>query len=218
MRQHGTSTERAVNSVVSELEKDIIFGIFLPRQRLYEDEFILRFDTKRHIVRAALQELERRGIVERRPNRGATVRYFSRDAVAALYDVRHLLHRAAAQRIRLPAEPQWLEELRAAQQAHASAAAEKNLGEIFRTNRRFHRTLFEGTGNPYLVEAIELSNANTHAIRSHGLGVPVMVAKAIEDHRQIVEAVEAGRIDALEELCIAHMQPAREFYEAKYCR
>ena len=114
MVRHGTMTETAVSAIVSVLEQDIIFGRFLPKQRLYEDEFIVRFSTKRHIVRAALHELERKGIVERQPNRGAAVRYFSRAEVAALYELRVILHEAAARRIRLAADPEWLAQLEAA--------------------------------------------------------------------------------------------------------
>ncbi|MEW5420949.1 GntR family transcriptional regulator [Amorphus sp. 3PC139-8] len=210
-------TETAVSEIVAVLEQDIIFGRFLPKQRLYEDEFIVRFSTKRHIVRAALQELERKGIVERQPNRGAAVRYFSRSEVAALYDLRVILHEAAARRIQLPADSQWLSELEAARDAHAEAVAARDLGLVFQTNTLFHRKLFEGTGNHYLSEAIETSNAKTHGIRSHGLGMPSLLEKAKAEHFAMVDAVKAGDLDTLGRLCIDHMQPARAFYEEKYC-
>lgn len=217
MARHGTTTETAVSAIISELEQEIIFGRFLPKQRLYEDEFIVRFNAKRHIVRAALQELERRGIVERHPNRGAAVRYFSREEVAALYELRVILHEAAARRIRLPANPAWFAELEAARDAHARAVAERNLGQVFQTNTLFHRKLFEGTGNAYLTEAIEISNAKTHGIRSHGLGQPSLLEKATAEHFAMVEAVAAGDVETLTALCVSHMQPARAFYEEKYC-
>ena len=146
------------------------------------------------------------------------MRHFSRQEVAALYQLRTILHEASALRIAIPASPQWLDELKAAQHAHAQAVAQGKLGEIFLSNTLFHRKLFEGTGNPYLVEAIELSNAKTHGIRSHGLGAPTLLRKAEEEHLQMVEAVEAGRLDELARLCVTHMGPAREFYEEKYCR
>ena len=102
---HGNLTRNAVAEVVDSLETQIIFGFLLPRQRLYEDEFIYRYDTKRHVIRAALEELERRGIVERAPNRGATVKLYSREEVEALYVVRSILHEAAARLIRCPQIP-----------------------------------------------------------------------------------------------------------------
>jgi DNA-binding GntR family transcriptional regulator len=217
MAGHGTTTETAVLGIVSELEQDIIFGRFLPKQRLYEDEFIVRFAAKRHIVRAALQELERRGIVERHPNRGASVRYFSRQGVAELYELRVILHEAGARRIRVPADPTWLAELQSARDDHARAVERRDLGCVFQTNTFFHRKLFEGTGNPYLCEAIETSNAKTHGIRSHGLGVPKLLERARDEHFAMVDAVIAGDLDRLAALCIQHMTPARAFYEEKYC-
>lgn len=217
MSSHGTATEKAVFEIVSELEQDIIFGRFLPKQRLYEDEFIVRFSAKRHVVRAALQELERRGIVERHPNRGASVKYFSREGVAALYELRVILHEAAARRIIVPADPVWFAELEAARDRHAEAVEARDLGQVFQTNTLFHRKLFEGAGNPYLSEAIETSNAKTHGIRSHGLGVPRLLEKARDEHFAMVDAVAAGDLEELSELCIRHMSPAREFYEEKYC-
>jgi len=217
MTSHGTATEKAVFAIVSELEQDIIFGRFLPKQRLYEDEFIVRFSAKRHIVRAALQELERRGIVERHPNRGASVRYFSREGVAALYELRVILHEAAARRIKLPADPVWFAELEAARDRHAEAVEARDLGQVFQTNTLFHRKLFEGTGNPYLSEAIETSNAKTHGIRSHGLGVLKLLERARDEHFAMVDAIADGNLQELSELCIRHMSPAREFYEEKYC-
>jgi DNA-binding GntR family transcriptional regulator len=210
-------TETAVSEIVSVLEQDIIFGRFLPKQRLYEDEFIVRFATKRHIVRAALHELERKGIVERQPNRGAAVRYFSRAEVAALYELRVILHEAAARRIQLAADPEWFAQLEAARDAHAEAVASRDLGLVFQTNTIFHRKLFEGTGNAYLSEAIETSNAKTHGIRSHGLGMPSLLEKARAEHFAMVDAVRNGDLEELARLCISHMQPARAFYEEKYC-
>ncbi|WP_066174846.1 GntR family transcriptional regulator [Hoeflea olei] len=217
MTSHGTTTEMAVAAIVADLEQDIIFGRFLPKQRLYEDEFIVRFSAKRHIVRAALQELERRGIVERHPNRGASVRYFSREGVAALYELRVILHEAAARRIVLPADPAWFSDLEAARDEHARAVVERDLGAVFQANTLFHRKLFEGTRNPYLSEAIETSNAKTHGIRSHGLGVPRLLERARDEHFAMVDAVAAGNLEELSRLCIEHMSPARAFYEEKYC-
>ncbi|MCF8481709.1 MAG: GntR family transcriptional regulator [Rhodospirillum sp.] len=214
---HGYSTKEAVAAVVASLEQRIIFGDLLPKQRLYEDEFILRYDTKRHVIRAALQELERRGIVERLPNRGAIVRFYSRDEVADLYVVRAILHEAAARLVRLPADPSWLAALGAARDVHAEAVRRRDLAEVFRSNTAFHQKLFEGTGNMALVETIEQSNARTHGIRSHGLGVHQLLERAREEHQAMVAAVERGDLEALARLCVEHMSPARRFYEEKYC-
>src|SRR5579862_1938340 len=62
--------------VVSKLEEDVILGRLHPRERLVEDDLMARFGAKRHVVRQALVALERTGVVERIPNRGARVRAY----------------------------------------------------------------------------------------------------------------------------------------------
>lgn len=214
---HGTSTQNAVSSIVSALEQEVIFGLRLPRERIYEDELIVRFETKRHMARAALQELERKGIIERIPNRGAIVRFYSREEVEELYVLRQILHEAAARLVRVPAEPEWLEALKSVQREHAQAVEGQNLAAIFLANNNFHNLLFQGTGNKYLVEAIEFSNAKSHGIRSHGLSVPSLQRKAVQEHGAMIEAIEQEDTERLVRLCIDHMQAARQFYEEKYC-
>lgn len=214
---HGSSAKQAIDKVVESLEQQIIFGSLLPKQRLYEDEFIVRYDAKRHVIRSALQELERRGIVERVPNRGAVVRFYSREEVSDLYVVRAILHEAGARRIKLPPDPAWLLDLKETQKAHSAAVEAENLAEVFRTNTLFHRKLFEGTKNRYLAEAIEQSNSRTHGIRSHGLGVPTLLKQAEREHLEMIALIEAGDLDGLVALCLSHMNPARRFYEEKYC-
>ncbi|MCP3055496.1 GntR family transcriptional regulator, partial [Aurantimonas sp. LRZ36] len=63
--------------IAAALEEEIVFGRLHPRERLIEEELASRFEAKRHIVRQALVELERLGLVERVRNRGAVVRLYS---------------------------------------------------------------------------------------------------------------------------------------------
>ena len=62
------------SGLVLSIKYDIIFGRLRPRERLIEDELALRFGVSRHLIRAAIVELEQLGIVVRRPNKGAMVR------------------------------------------------------------------------------------------------------------------------------------------------
>ena len=56
-----------VLSVVRSLQQDIVFGRLKPRERLLEEEMSARFAVGRHVVRAVLEELDRAGLVVRRP-------------------------------------------------------------------------------------------------------------------------------------------------------
>ena len=81
------------DDVVARLEEDIIFGRLAPGARLTEDALMSAYGTSRHFVRQALVDAERRGIVRREKNVGATVRFYSADEVRQIYEVREMLTR-----------------------------------------------------------------------------------------------------------------------------
>src|SRR6186713_3371485 len=99
------------DDVVARLEEDIIFGRFPPAARLTEDALMSRYGTSRHFVRQALVEMERRGIIRREKNVGATVRFFSAEEIRQIYEVREMLTRQAALMIPLPAPQDLIDEL-----------------------------------------------------------------------------------------------------------
>src|SRR5918997_2561481 len=111
VEEGGRQPERAVGDVVRALEFDILLGRLRPRERLVEDALMTRFSAKRHVIRRALDELERIGVVVRARNRGAAVRDFSAQEVEEVYEIRELLQRHAAERMPLPGDADHIAEL-----------------------------------------------------------------------------------------------------------
>jgi DNA-binding GntR family transcriptional regulator len=208
-------TKRSENNLqadkVAELiEADIIFGRLLPRERLVEETLMLRTGAKRHAVRSALDELERKGLIAKEPNKGASVRALSEQDVRKVYDMRALLHAAAAERIPFPVDPTLLSELRNIQEAYEAAIAEEDLMLVVILNDRFHATLFSGSGNEYLCEDIERYAGMVRLIRSYSIADPRLLQKSRGDHAAMIEALEQEDRTRLKELCITHIQAARE--------
>ena len=73
-------------------------------REIIENEIAERFDLGRHIVRSVLADLERMGLVERRPNRGVVVIEYGSDEIEALYEMREIVQREAVMRIALPVQ------------------------------------------------------------------------------------------------------------------
>ncbi|SDE49042.1 DNA-binding transcriptional regulator, GntR family [Rhodospira trueperi] len=212
-----TTSHGKVAAVVRELEHAIIFGRILPRQRVTEDEIVHGMHVKRHVARDALMELERLGMIMREPYKGASVRLYTRDEVRDLYEVREVLHREAALRIRRLHDADWIQDLERTQKDHEAAVATRDLVAVFNANKAFHDTLFQGTANGYFVQAIEYSNALTHCVRSHALKHQLFLDQACAEHRAMIETLKAGDLTALARQCIDHMQPARRHYEEQFC-
>src|ERR1700746_3911848 len=107
--------------VIRRLEEDIFFGRFAPGSRLVENTFMTRYGASRHFVRQGLFQLERRGIVLREKNIGATVRFYSAEEVRQIYEVREMLTRQAALMIALPAPASLIEQLSELQRAYCGS-------------------------------------------------------------------------------------------------
>ena len=206
------SGEDITLEIVARLEEDIVFGRLHPKERLVEEEIALRFGAKRHIVRQAIIELERLGLVDRFRNRGAIVRLYDAKQVEDIHAVRELLESQAASLIPLQLPPQALEKLSALQSAHHQAVLAGDGRTVFRANIDFHRTLFSHCGNDALIEAINVFAQKSHAYRHIYVNDSPYLLWAAEDHERIVAAAKACDHNALIKLCLEHIAPAKNYY------
>lgn len=202
--------------IVARLEEDIVFGRLHPRERLVEEEIALRFGAKRHLVRQAIAELERLGLVERYRNRGAVVRLYHAKEVEDINSVRELIEAYAASLIPLPLPDEAVAELDAIQRAHHDAILSGNGRRVFHSNIEFHRKLFAHCGNEALIEAINNFAQKSHAYRHIFLSDRSYLMWAAEDHAKIVAAVRACERSVLVELCRNHLAPAKNYYVETY--
>ena len=210
--------ETPQDRIVQRIEEDIVFGRLHPRERLVEEALAERFGVKRHIVREALADLERRGLIERFRNRGAMVKAYTPEEVEQLYAVRALLETSCAEMLPLPMDPARLAGLEALQDEHDSAVAAQDLPRIFRLNVQFHRVLYAGCGNPYLAGVIDEFAQKTHAIRFYSVVQPETIAYARDDHRAILQAIRDGDRQSLMAICRRHLMPSKEAYIDAYRR
>lgn len=208
--------DHPVASVIAAIETDVIRGRILPRMRLIEDHLMEDYGAKRHVVRAALTELERLGVVVKPPHRGAEIRRFDADELAKLYAMRAVLHRSAVAMMRLPPEPAAVDALDACRRAHAEASVAGDLIAVHRTNMAFHRQFYGLCDNHYLAESIRLHDWLSFPARAYGVADPAALRQACEEHSEMVEAVRRGDTASLAILVVRHMDGARRIYEAKF--
>ena len=94
----------AAEQIARAIERDIFRGRLRPGEKLREEDLAERFGASRHHIREALLRLSRVGIIVKERNRGASVRQFTADELRQIYEVREILQRQAALRIKLPAD------------------------------------------------------------------------------------------------------------------
>jgi DNA-binding GntR family transcriptional regulator len=209
-----TAVETAdpLGAVVAALQEDIVLGRLAPGARLVEEDLVGRLKTKRHVLRQAFVELERFGLIERKRNRGASVRQLTLDDVAQIYAVREVLERAAAAQIPLPLPKAWLRKIEEAQRRHDSAVLAGDAKAVFRANFEFHNALFAACGNPYLAAAIEDFRKKTQVVWSYAIVKPEYFRNAQREHKAMLKALREQEREKLIELCAAHLDISRHAY------
>jgi len=206
------SSSPTLAAVVDSVETDIVFGRLHPRERLIEDDLMARFGAKRHLIRQALVDLERMGLVKRARNRGAAVADFTPAEVEQIYGVRRVLETAAASQIPLPLSAPLVAHLHSIQRRHDEAVKRGDALGAFRSNNEFHRALFSACGNAYLSEAIGYFAQKTHVIRSFSIARPEYLREARAQHRAMIMALRTGDRKALVSLCANHLDISKVSY------
>jgi DNA-binding GntR family transcriptional regulator len=202
----------AVRHMSSVLEEEIVLGVLHPRERLVEDELMARFGYKRHVVRQALAQMEKQGLVQRKKNSGAQVRALNPKEVTEIYALREILETSSARLIKLPVPPAQLAPLVAIQRIHDAAVRAADPRAVFRANLAFHAALHALSGNDTLIEAIAEYARRTYPVRLSTLVAPEFLEQARQDHEGIIDALRLGDQERLLALCASHLRPSRDTY------
>ena len=210
--------EPAAAVIAKRIEEDIVLGRRQPRERLVEQDLGDLFRTHRGDVRLALFELEKKGLVERIPNRGAVVRGLTPKEVREIYAVREELEVMAVGIIPFPVAAADIERLEEIQRKHAAAVTEGDLLTVFYSNLSFHQVVFGLCGNSCLIETIDLLAQKVYGIRSYANAFPDVLNRARQDHRDMIKALRNSRRAELVALTRRHLQPAPEAYIKDYER
>jgi DNA-binding GntR family transcriptional regulator len=200
------------------IEEDIVLGRRHPRERLVEQDLCDRFQTHRGDVRLALFELEKKGLIERIPNRGAMVRGLTPTEVREIYTVREELEVMAVRIIPFPVAERDIVRLEELQRQHAAAIAKGEMLTVFYSNLCFHQALFGLCGNACLIETIDQLAQKVYGIRSYANASPESLDRARRDHVEMINALRAGRRDELITLTRQHLKPSPEAYITAYER
>ncbi|SDS67038.1 GntR family transcriptional regulator [Bradyrhizobium canariense] len=204
--------------IARSIEEDIVLGRRLPRERLIEQDLCDLFQTHRGDVRLALFELEKKGLVERIPNRGAMVRGLTPQEVKEIYAVREELEVMAVRIIPFPVSAQDIERLEELQRQHAAAVTAGELLTVFYSNLSFHQALFGLCGNASLIETIDLLAQKVYGIRFYANAFPESLDRARLDHLDMIKALRGSRRDDLIALTRRHLKPSPEAYIKAYER
>jgi len=181
-------------NLATQLREEILAGNIAAGAKIVEGTWARHFGVAQSSVREALNILATEGFVTKGHGRSARVLNLSKQDIIHLYQLRGALEGLAARLLSEQKVP--LTDLDAAIVEIREAVEAGNVREIITSMQRFHITLLEKTGNPFLVEEgrrliIPLYDFTLMRALTHGFsGSPWK--QNLERHKQIIDAILTG--------------------------
>lgn len=208
----GTLTEQLTDRLVSA----IVAGDLAPGEKLSEPELAQRFGTSRGPLREALQRLEGMRLVERRPNIGARVAEVGLRELVDLYNVREALEGMACRLAASSITPDEVAALRDLLDHHEQRPDVKADRGYFQADALtdFHAHLVQAACNEELIALLDQLSHRVRLYRYRSSHMTSRPQRALKEHHQILDAIEAGDGELAELLMRRHIRAARESVEA----
>ena len=196
--------------VVESIRGAILSGNLRPGEVLVERRIADELQVSKTPVREALIVLARSGLVEVTRNRGSAVRELTLGEVRDIYEMRALIEpRAVASAVDNPATS-FAEAQAALDEASAFSAAGGN-GDRALANRRFHRAMYRGCTNRFLVASLDRMQDLT-ALATTGIlweKWPTWNREA-DEHQEQLDAAKRGYSKRVEALVRTHIERSLE--------
>lgn len=196
------------------MEAAILAGYFKPRERLIEMDLIARYGVSRTVIREALKKLEAKGLVRTTPYRGAVVADLTVEEIEQIYFVRTLIEKAAAKLVIKNIRPQEIKELKKVAQETETHLRQRT-ERMIEKDGEFHRAVFRTCGNRVLYDIIDSLRTKSHIVGYNAWSIPDRIEQSIEEHRQILRAIEKRDRRELERLIGKHLTYSKNSYLAQ---
>jgi DNA-binding GntR family transcriptional regulator len=181
----------ASRRVYLSLRQRIVGMSMLPGERIVERDIAEEFGTSRTPVHEAVQRLADEGLIEVIPRSGTFVARIPLDALEEANLVRHALETAIIEKAATRAGAEGAARLRAILAEQEAAIAANDLHGFHRADEGFHALLSELSGYPGVWPIIQQAKTQMDRYRQLTLPLEGRMAGVLEEHRAVVEAIEA---------------------------
>jgi DNA-binding GntR family transcriptional regulator len=198
------------------LEKAIMEGDIAPGDRLGESALARRFGISRGPLREAIGQLEGRGLVVRISNQGARVVSLSTRELVDLMVIRESLEGTACRLAATRISDNQLKQLERMLSDHGDTEAVRSGRGYFQGSgtQDFHQVILQACGNPRLVGMLDGELYSLLRLYRHHMSMrPGRPAAALEEHRAILEALQARDEDKAEAAMRRHIRNSRTAIE-----
>jgi DNA-binding GntR family transcriptional regulator len=179
------------DELTARLRSLITLGELSPGEKIPERELCEQFGVSRTPLREALKVLASEGIVTLRPNRGAIVSALTIEELDELFPVIGALEALSGEIACQKITDEEIEAIRRLHQAMVGHWRRSKLQPYFELNQQIHEAILEATRNETLKSVYRGLSGRVLTARYIANMSPERWAEAVEEHAQILAALEA---------------------------
>lgn len=201
-----------------EIKRKIIFGELLPMSEVSEEQLQKELNISRTPIREALQRLAKEHFVLIYPRRGTIVSDITLDVINSIYEIRLLNEPYIARSACRYVSSQSIDELyRAFSETALNLEDPKKRDYYIEMDKRLHDMLTEHTNNFMLKDLFQIVNDHNHRIRIMTSKRNMNYERSIQEHLEILRALQERNEDMIEEAVRKHIITAKkEAFEYYY--
>lgn len=200
------SGELIAHRIYAALRERILSGQYAPGSVLRQEDIARQLDVSRVPLREVFSKLEAEGFLISRPRRGYAVVSLETEEMAEIFDLRSVLERQAGQ---IAARRRSDEDLGALEALHlkmqdADISTTQGQLDWAAANRDFHERILACSGRARLQRiALQLRDQVEPYVRME-MALTADVSEAMQDHLEIIGALQSGDAELAGDLCAAH--------------
>ena len=197
--------------MLTTVRKRIVNGLIPPGTKLVENDLMAEFAVSRSVVRSVFSTLEIEGLVEKRPNKGVSVRTVDFETLIEIMEIRQSLESMAA---RLAAQKtkadDWQDLARELGEPFEDSVERLDFEKYFLMIDEFRRRILASARNEELSKLVNSLFSKIRIVQRRIIILPGRMKEAIEEHRAVLKAIMDGNADEAERLKRINLQNATE--------
>lgn len=191
-----------------QLEEEILSGELARGTALTELSLSERLGASRTPIRSALHRLAEDGLVDIAVNRGAVVVGITEDDLVDIYRIRVRLEGLASSLAAERISDEACCTLRESVELAEFYINKKDTERLKQLDSQFHETIYKATENRLLCKTLSELHRKIKSYRKLSLSVPGRLERSVQEHREILEAIEARNAAEADRLTSLHIEEA----------
>jgi DNA-binding GntR family transcriptional regulator len=192
--------------IYNTLRENILNNKYKPGESLIETKLADELHVSRTPIREAIRQLELEGLVESIPNRGVYVKGISKKDMKDIYSIRLVLEVLAAKWSIENITDEGVSELKDIYELMEFYTGKGDIDRIAKLNTEFHQVIFNASKSNILIHLLNDFQLYVRWARHESLSMPGRMEKALEEHKNILEAFEKKDADEVVKALSTHIK------------